>query len=94
VSVEDVARDGVGDLVRDQCIEFFVDNGLVAVICPELLHSSFDILINLFDRISLRTNAEMTKVMTCLPGKNELPRQRRSMQANRQDINGKASTTR
>jgi hypothetical protein len=66
---EDVARDGVGDLVRDQCIAFFVDDGLVAARCPEWLQSSFDILINLFERIGLRTNAEKTKVMTCLPGK-------------------------
>ncbi len=28
---EGVARDGVGDLVRDQCIAFFVDDGLVAM---------------------------------------------------------------
>ena len=33
------------------------------------LQSSFDVLINLFERIGLRTNAEKTKVMTCLPGK-------------------------
>jgi len=66
---EDVAQDGVGYLVRDQCIKFFVDDGLVAARCPEWLQSSFDILINLFERIGLRTNAEKTKVMTCLPGK-------------------------
>jgi hypothetical protein len=66
---EDVARDGVGDLVRDHCIAFFVDHGLVAARCPEWLQSSFDILINLFEWIGLRTNAEKTKVMTCLPGK-------------------------
>jgi len=59
----------VGDLVRDQCIVFYVDNELVAVRCLEWLQSSFDILINLFEWIGLRTNAEKTKVMTCLPGK-------------------------
>jgi hypothetical protein len=66
---EDVARDGVGDLVRDQCIPFFVDDGLVAMRCPEWLQSSFDIFINLFERIGFRANAEKTKVMMCLPGK-------------------------
>jgi hypothetical protein len=66
---ENVAQDGVGDLVRDHCIAFFVDNGLVAARCPEWLQSSFDVLINLFERIGLRTNAKKTKVMTCLPGK-------------------------
>ncbi len=63
---EDVARDGVGDLVHDQCIAFFVDDRLVAARCPEWLQSSFNILITLFERIGLRTNAEKTKVMTCV----------------------------
>jgi len=66
---EDVPRDGVGDLVCDQCIPFFVDDGLVAARCPEWLQSSFNIFINLFERIGLRTNAKETKVMTCLLGK-------------------------
>jgi hypothetical protein len=56
-------------LVRDQCIAFFVDDGLVAARCPEWLQTSFNILIPLFERIGLRTNAEKTKVMMCLPGK-------------------------
>jgi hypothetical protein len=56
-------------MVRDQCIVFFVDNGLVAARCLEWLQSSFDVLINLFKQIGLRTNAKKTKVMTCLPGK-------------------------
>ncbi len=66
---EDVTQDGAGNLVCDQCIAFFVDNGLVAARCPEWLQSSINILITLFERISLRTNAKKTKVMTCLPGK-------------------------
>ena len=56
-------------MVRDQCIVCLVDNGLVATRCPEWLQSSFDILINLFERIGHRTNAKKKKVMTCLPGK-------------------------
>ncbi len=66
---EDIAQGGVGDLVHDQCIAFFVDNSLVAARCPEWLQSSFNILINLFEQISLRMNAKKTKVMMCLPGK-------------------------
>jgi hypothetical protein len=66
---EDVAQGGVGNLVRDQCIAFFVDNGLVAARCPEWLQTSFNILITLFKRIGLRTYAKKTKVMTCLSGK-------------------------
>jgi hypothetical protein len=59
----------VGNLVRNQCIAFFMDNWLVAARCLEWLQSSFDILINLFKWIGLRTNAKKMKVMTCLPGK-------------------------
>jgi hypothetical protein len=66
---EDVAQGGVGNLVRNQCIPFFVDEGLVAVRCPEWLQTSFDILITLFKRIGLQTNAKKTKVMTCFLGK-------------------------
>jgi hypothetical protein len=66
---EDVAQGGVGNLVRNQCIAFFVDDGLVAARCPEWLQTSFDILITLFEWIGLRTNAKKMKVMTCLPGK-------------------------
>ena len=66
---EDVAQDGVEKLVRNQCITFFVDDGLVAARCPEWLQSSFNILITLFEWIGLLTNADKTKVMTCLPGK-------------------------
>ena len=57
----DVAQDGVEELVGNQCIAFFVDNGLVAARCPEWLQLSFKILINLFKRIGLRTNADKKK---------------------------------
>jgi len=66
---EDVARGGVGNLVRNQCIAFFVNDGLVAARCPEWLQTSFNILIILFEQIGLRMNANKTKVMMCLPGK-------------------------
>ncbi len=66
---EDVAQGGVGNLVHNQCIAFFVDNRLVAARCPEWLQTSFDILITLFEQIGLRTNAKKMKVMTYLPGK-------------------------
>jgi hypothetical protein len=66
---EGVPHSGVGNLVRNQCIAFFVDNGLVVVRCPEWLQTSFDILITFFKQIGLRTNAKKTKVMTCLLGK-------------------------
>jgi hypothetical protein len=86
----------VGDLVRNQCIAFFVDNGLVAARCPEWLQSSFNILINLFKRIGLRTNAEKTKVMTCLPGKIQVAQTEEeyaSQQTGLGNINEEASTS-
>jgi hypothetical protein len=60
---------GIGEAVHDYVVAFFVDNGLVMARCPEWLQSSFTILIDLFKRIGLKTNAAKTKVMTCLPGK-------------------------
>jgi hypothetical protein len=64
-----VAQEGAEDAVRNQCIAFFVDDGLVSARCPEWLQSSFDILIKLFERISLLANADKAKVMICVPGK-------------------------
>jgi hypothetical protein len=66
---DNVAREGVGDAVRDQCIAFFMDNGLVSTRYPVWLQSSFDILTQLFERIGLLANANKTKVMICVPGK-------------------------
>ncbi len=66
---DEVTREGVGDAVCDQCIAFFVDDGLVSARCPEWLQSSFNILIKLFERIGLLANADKTKVMICVPGK-------------------------
>ncbi len=66
---DDTAWMGIGEAVHDHVVVFFVDNGLVVARCPEWLQSSFTILIHLFERISLKTNAAKMKVMTCLPGK-------------------------
>ncbi len=56
-------------MARNQCIAFFVDDGLVTVRCLEWLQSSFTILITLFKRIGLWTNTKKIKVMMCVPGK-------------------------
>jgi hypothetical protein len=66
---KDAARDRLGEAVRNHMVAIFVDDGLVAARCPEWLQLSFQILVALFECIGLRTNAEITKVMTCLPGK-------------------------
>jgi hypothetical protein len=66
---DDAAREGVGKMVRNYCIAFFVDDGLVAARCPVWLQSSFDILIKLFECIGLLANSDKTKVITCVPGR-------------------------
>jgi hypothetical protein len=66
---EEVARDGIGDRVAEILVAFYVDDGIIASRDPVWLQESFDILIGLFERIGLFTNAAKTKVMTCIPGK-------------------------
>jgi hypothetical protein len=66
---DNIAWEGVGDAVRDQCIAFFVDDRLVSARCPVWLQLFFDILTQLFERIGLLANADKTKVMICVPGK-------------------------
>ena len=66
---EEVARDGIGELVAEQLVAFYVDDGLIASRDPVWLQESFDILIGLFERIGLFTNAAKTKVMVCIPGR-------------------------
>ena len=66
---EDAARDGVGDCVAQILVAFYVDDGLIASRDPVWLQESFDILVGLFERIGLFTNAAKTKVMVCIPGR-------------------------
>jgi hypothetical protein len=65
---EEVARDGLGDHVVEILVAFYVDDGLIASRDPVWLQDSFDILIRLFERIGLFTNAAKTKAMVCIPG--------------------------
>ena len=48
---------------------FYADDGVLSARCPEWLQESFTILVGLFERVGLRTNAQKTKVMTCVPGR-------------------------
>jgi hypothetical protein len=47
---------------------FFVDNGLVGSRDPIWLQSTLNVLMTLFESISLRTNPDSMKVMTYVPG--------------------------
>jgi hypothetical protein len=66
---DDAARGGIGDDVAKWLVAFYIDNGLVASRDPVWLQSSFNVLVGLFERIRLFTNASKTKVMTCIPGR-------------------------
>ncbi len=48
---------------------FYADDGLIAFCDPFWLQELFNILIGLFERIGLFTNASKTKVMVCIPGR-------------------------
>jgi hypothetical protein len=66
---EEAARHGLGDLVKTKMVAFYADDGVLSARCPEWLQESFSILVGLFERVGLCTNAQKTKVMTCVPGK-------------------------
>jgi hypothetical protein len=51
-----------------EIVAFFVDDGLVGSRDPVLLQSALNVLVILFESISLRTNPDKTKVMMCVPG--------------------------
>jgi hypothetical protein len=65
---EDAAQDGIGYRVAEILVAFYVNDGILASQDPVWLQELFDILIGLFERISLFTNAAKTKVMVCILG--------------------------
>jgi hypothetical protein len=66
---EEAARDGLGEPVVEILVAFYVNNGLIASRDPVWLQESFNVLIGLFERIGLFTNAAKTKAMVCIPGR-------------------------
>ncbi len=66
---EEAACDGLGECVVKILVAFYVDNGLIASRDPVWLQESFDVLIGLFERIGLFTNAAKMKAMVCIPGR-------------------------
>jgi hypothetical protein len=49
-------------------VAFFVDDGLVGSRDPVWLQGALNVLVTLFESISLRMNPDKTKVMRCIPG--------------------------
>ena len=66
--VDTDASDGLGQNITSRAALFCADDGLVASPSKEWLQESFEVLVDLFSRVGLRTNADKTKVMVFLPG--------------------------
>ena len=48
---------------------FYTDDAFIASTDPELLQEAMDVLVDLFERVGLRTNVSKTKAQTCIDGK-------------------------
>jgi hypothetical protein len=57
---EEATHDGLGDQVAEILVAFYVDDGLIASRDPDWMQESFDVLIGLYERIGLFTNATKT----------------------------------
>jgi hypothetical protein len=64
----DAALSGLGYEVKNKCVLFYADDGLLAGRKKEWVQDGFDVLIGLFERVGLRTNTGKTKAMICMPG--------------------------
>ena len=58
----------VGVQTHEQLVCFYADDGLLAPCDADWLQAAFDHLIPIFERISLKTNAQKTKSMNFVPG--------------------------
>ena len=66
---EEVASGELGLEIRRLLTCFYVDDGVLASTDPTFLQDAFDRLVDLFERVGLRTNTTKTEAMTFLPGK-------------------------
>ena len=57
------------ELLRTILAIFYADDAYLASRDAEELQRALDILVDLFDRVGLRTNTKKTQAMTCVPGK-------------------------
>ena len=60
---------GYGAAVRELMAIFYADDAILASRDPVALQKALDIIVELFERVGLRTNTSKTKVMTCVLGK-------------------------
>ena len=66
---DEAACSGIGAEIRSFLAAFYVDDGLIQSRDPVLLQTSFNILIELFERVGLRINTTKIVAMVCVPGK-------------------------
>ena len=64
---DDDVQDGLGRTVGDKLAVIYADDGLLSAKDREWLQKALDLLVSLFERIGLKTNAAKTKLMICLP---------------------------
>ncbi|KAL9183034.1 hypothetical protein ACHAXT_004821 [Thalassiosira profunda] len=57
------------ELMRTILAIFYADDAFLASRDPEELQRALDIVVELFDRVGLRTNTTKTQAMICIPGK-------------------------
>jgi hypothetical protein len=67
-TIDKEAAGGFFSVACKEIVAFFVDNGLVGSRDPIWLQSALDILVTLFEGISLQMNPDKTKVVTCVLG--------------------------
>lgn len=68
LGLPDSTQKSLKPVVQDFHVLFYVDDGYVGSSISPQLQTAFDKLIQLFDRVGLRTNPNKTKAMTCTPG--------------------------
>jgi hypothetical protein len=64
----DAALAGLGYEVKNQCVLFYADDGLLVGRKKEWVQDAFDVLIGLFERVGLRKNTGKMKAMICMLG--------------------------
>ena len=73
VALTEAGAEGIRDIIQELAVFFHADYGLVAPPQPERLQRVFNVLIDLFERVSLRTNVRKLssmELLTCyIPGR-------------------------
>ena len=66
---DEAARGEIGLEIRRLLTCFYIDDGVLASADATFLQDAFDRLVDLFERVGLRTNTTKTEALTFVPGK-------------------------